>query len=71
MFQHSIDTCDEHHVTWYNMGICYYYLQIYDKSLECFSKCLNLSPDYHDAKYVALSFIPYLVPGRLALRLVS
>ena len=49
MFQHSIDTCDEHHVTWYNMGICYYYLQIYDKSLECFSKCLNLSPDYHDA----------------------
>ncbi|KAK8789859.1 hypothetical protein WA158_006639 [Blastocystis sp. Blastoise] len=49
MFQQSVNTCGEHHVTWYNMGICYYYLHIYDKSLECFSKCLNLSPDYHDA----------------------
>ncbi len=33
----------------YNMGICYSYTDELDKSLACFSRSLEIRPDYHDA----------------------
>ena len=33
----------------YNMGICYSYTGELDKSLSCFSRSLEIRPDYHDA----------------------
>lgn len=41
--------CGEHHVSWYNMGICHSYTDELDKSLNCFQRSLEIRPDYHDA----------------------
>lgn len=51
LFKKSIDLCGEHYVTWHNLGICYYYNNNINESLSSFNKCLEIQPDYQDAKY--------------------
>lgn len=52
LFKKSIDLCGEHYVTWHNLGICYYYNDNMDESLNSFNKCLEIQPDYQDAKFI-------------------
>ena len=48
-FQQSNIHCGEHHVTWYNVGICMSYVEEYEKSLAGFDKSLAMKPTYADA----------------------
>jgi tetratricopeptide (TPR) repeat protein len=48
-FVNSNKYCGEHHVTWYNIGICRSYVGEYDASLIAFDKSLEMKPDYQDA----------------------
>lgn len=50
LFKKSIDLCGEHYVTCHNLGICYYYNDNMTESLNSFNKCLEIQPDYQDAK---------------------
>ena len=47
LFRKSMSLCGEHYVTWHNLGICYYYI---DNMQESFNKCLEIQPEYQDAK---------------------
>lgn len=48
-FRKSNKFCGEHHVTWYNIGICCSYVGESDASLDAFDKSLQMKPDYQDA----------------------
>ena len=48
-FVNSNKLCGEHHVTWYNIGICRSYVGEYEASLNAFDKSLEMKPDYQDA----------------------
>ena len=48
-FRKSNKFCGEHHVTWYNIGICCSYVGQCDASLDAFDKSLQMKPDYQDA----------------------
>lgn len=50
MFRDSLKYFSEHHVTWYNLGICYYYLSDLITSQDCFNTTLKLQPEYTDAE---------------------
>ena len=50
LFRKSMDLCGEHYVTWHNLGICYYYIDNMQESLNSFNKCLEIQPEYQDAK---------------------
>lgn len=64
LFKKSIDLCGEHYVTWHNLGICYYYNGNVDQSLDSFNKCLEIQPDYQDAKYLFILFILFTDLGK-------
>ena len=49
-FLDSQTFCGEHHVSWYNMGICYNYIGRLQEALQCFNSSLLLRPEYHDAR---------------------
>ena len=49
-FLDSQTFCGEHHVSWYNMGICYNYIGRLQEALLCFNNSLKLRPEYHDAR---------------------
>lgn len=49
-FTDSQSFCGEHHVSWYNMGICFNYTGKLQDALQCFKNSLVLRPDYHDAR---------------------
>lgn len=49
LFEASQRQAGEHHVTWYNQGICYWYLSQFKLSHACFQRSLALRPDYADA----------------------
>lgn len=49
-FEDSKKYCGEHPISWYNMGICYFNLNEFQQSYDCFNRSLNLRPDYHDAR---------------------
>ncbi|CAM9373962.1 unnamed protein product, partial [Phaeothamnion confervicola] len=48
-FRDSQRFCGVHHVSWYNMGVCHYYLNQLGPAEECFDHSLGLCPDYPDA----------------------
>lgn len=50
LFKKSIDLCGEHYVTWHNLGICYYYMDDMKESMNSFNRCLEIQPEYQDAK---------------------
>eukprot|EP00903_Cladosiphon_okamuranus_P010916 g10311.t1 len=49
LFRDSQRYCGVHHVSWYNMGVCFFYLNHLDEAENCFSESLALCPDYPDA----------------------
>eukprot|EP00752_Nemacystus_decipiens_P007851 g7013.t1 len=49
LFRDSQRYCGVHHVSWYNMGVCFFYLNHLDEAENCFSESLSLCPDYPDA----------------------
>lgn len=49
-FEDSQLYCGEHHVSWYNMGICYNYTNELEEALRCFSRSLEIASDYRDAQ---------------------
>lgn len=51
LFKKSIDLCGEHYVTWHNLGICYYYMDDMKESMNSFNRCLEIQPEYQDAKW--------------------
>jgi tetratricopeptide (TPR) repeat protein len=48
-FKASQVHCGVHHVSWYNMGVCHYYLNELDSAAKCFDESLALCSDYPDA----------------------
>lgn len=48
-YQKSVDVCGEHHITYHNKGLCYSSLKKYEEALACFTKSLELKPDYEKA----------------------
>ena len=38
LFENSIQYVSNHHVAWHNMGICAYYLQDYERAIQCFMR---------------------------------
>jgi len=46
----SSDTIGQHHVTFHNMGLCYYSMGFPDRSLEFFAKSLEMNSEYEKAK---------------------
>ena len=51
LFKKSIELCGEHYVTWHNLGICYYYMNDLKESMNSFNQCLEIQPEYQDAKW--------------------
>lgn len=49
-FQRSNELCGEHHVTWHNAGMCWYFLGDFEASLNCFKHSLLLKDDYAEAR---------------------
>jgi tetratricopeptide (TPR) repeat protein len=49
-FHDSIRDCGAHHVTYYNLGLCYYYNKLMKRALECFNKSVALHPTYKEAR---------------------
>lgn len=48
-FKRSQELCGQHHVTWHNMGICYYYQDALEEAEKCFKESLALKPSYGEA----------------------
>lgn len=48
-FHASRRQCGDHHVTWYNIGICHWYLEEWPRARDMFAASLALRPDYADA----------------------
>lgn len=48
-FKASQRHCGVHHVSWYNMGVCYYYLNRLTLAAQCFDSSLQLCAEYPDA----------------------
>ena len=49
-FKRSHEACGEHHVTWHNTGICFFYLDNYAAASKAFQRSLELKPDYREAQ---------------------
>ena len=49
LFDQSILYCGEHHITYYNKGICQYHLKQFAVAIECFAQALSIKDDYVDA----------------------
>lgn len=55
LFKKSMELCGNHYVTWHNLGICYYYIDNLQESMNSFDNCLRIQPEYQDAKWVTSS----------------
>ena len=49
-FKRSHDACGEHHVTWHNTGICFFYLDNFAAASQAFKRSLTLKPDYRESQ---------------------
>ena len=49
-YENSTDNIGEHHVTYHNMGLCYYSIGKLESALEQFNKSLALNADYEKAR---------------------
>ena len=49
LFSASQRQCGEHHVSWYNAGICRWYMGEFATARECFQASVRMRPDYTDA----------------------
>ena len=49
LFTQSNATAGEHHVTWHNIGLCWWFLQDDQAAVEAFTASLNLKPTYGEA----------------------
>jgi tetratricopeptide (TPR) repeat protein len=49
-FNKSNETCGHHHVTWHNMGVCYFYAGEVSPAAACFRHALELQPHYSEAR---------------------
>lgn len=48
-FRDSLDQCGDHHVTHYNLGLCFNYVDDFEEALKCFNRSLELSQMYPEA----------------------
>lgn len=48
-FYDSIADCGEHHVTFYNLGLCFNYIGEFAKAYDCFQQSYNLNNNYDEA----------------------
>ena len=48
-FSTSVSVCGEHHVSHFNIGLCYYYQAQWKAAVAAFDACLALNPSYKDA----------------------
>lgn len=49
LFSASQRQCGEHHVSWYNIGICHWYLGDLPSARDAFRESARMRPDYADA----------------------
>ena len=49
-FSKSSELCGQHHVTFHNMGICYYFINDRASAQACFRQALGLRPDYTESR---------------------
>jgi tetratricopeptide (TPR) repeat protein len=49
-YQRSVKTVGEHHVTYHNMGLCFYSMGKMENALENFGKSLTMHPHYEKAR---------------------
>ncbi len=49
-FKRSHEACGEHHVTWHNMGICFFYLDNFTAASQAFKRSLGLKEDYRESQ---------------------
>eukprot|EP00466_Bigelowiella_natans_P008183 jgi/Bigna1/134792/aug1.26_g9500 len=49
-FIDSIRDCGEHHVTHYNLGLCYNYIGEFASALKSFDRSLEIKPEYREAR---------------------
>ncbi len=61
-FRRSHEACGEHHVTWHNTGICFYYLDNYAAASKAFQRSLTLKPDYREAQSWLAKVTAHLCP---------
>jgi len=48
LFQRSTDECGEHHVTWYNVGLCEFHRGNFERAIELFELSLKQSSGKYD-----------------------
>src|SRR5690606_36190331 len=65
-YEKSNNEVGEHHVTWHNMGLCYYSKGMMDRALENFEKSLA-----HNSEYEKATTWITRVQSELAVRLVD
>jgi hypothetical protein len=49
-FKRSHEACGEHHVTWHNTGICFFYLDNFNAAATAFKRSLAMKPDYRESQ---------------------
>lgn len=49
-FGKSNELCGQHHVTWHNLGICYYHCGENPSAIQCFKQALALRSDYGESR---------------------
>ncbi|CBK22198.2 uncharacterized protein [Blastocystis hominis] len=68
LFEESNDMVSQHHVTWFNMGVCAYFLEDLDSAKRYFSKSLQLKSTFEESK----RWLQLLTEGNLeALRVLA
>jgi tetratricopeptide (TPR) repeat protein len=49
-FERSNKECGAHHVTQYNLGLCFHYMGEIEKASEKFQEAIEIFPEYAEAK---------------------
>ena len=59
-FKLSNKYCNEHHVTYHNIGMCYEQLHLYLDARDAFQKALSIKPTYRESKIMLNKLTPLL-----------